>query len=67
MMRGGSLLFLIANIVVGPVDFVGERHVSGGRRWATRERCPRSVPTTRRARAGPKDSSTHPQEGPVRA
>ena len=44
--------------VVGAVDFVGERHASGGRRWVTRKRYPRAVPAARRARAGPKDSST---------
>ena len=43
-------------------DFVGERHASGGRRWATRQRCPRSVSTAPRALAGPRDSSTNPQD-----
>ena len=28
---------------MGPVEFVGERRESVGRRWATRERCPRAV------------------------
>ena len=41
-------------MVVGPVEAVGERRESVGRRWATRERCPRAVHTARRARAGPR-------------
>ena len=44
---------------------VGERRESVGRRWATRQRCPRAVHTARRARAGPKDSSTSAQDSPA--
>ena len=48
---------LSGSVVVGPVEFVGERRESVGRRWATRWRRPRAVHTSRRARAGAKDSA----------
>ena len=42
---------------------VGERRESVGRRWATRQRCPRAVHTARRARAGPRRGLVHNSTG----
>ena len=52
-------LFFQFIIMMGPVEFVGERPANGGRRWATPWRCPGAAPMARGARAGPKDSSTN--------
>ena len=63
---GRALDLLARQSSVGPVEFEDERLASGVKRWATRARSPRAVPTARRARALTlrRRARTYPGSGP---